>query len=49
MWSSGQSSCIQIQMSGFDSQRYQIFSERVPLSLVSTLWSRLKEKVAAPA
>jgi hypothetical protein len=38
----GQSSWIQIQRSGFDSRRYQIFLEvvgleRVPLRLVSTL------------
>jgi hypothetical protein len=41
-WSSGQSSWLQIQRSGFDSRRYQIFSEvmrleRGPLSLVSTI------------
>jgi hypothetical protein len=41
LWSSGQSSCLQIQRSGFNSQRYQIFWEVVglelgPLSLVST-------------
>jgi hypothetical protein len=40
--SSGQSSWLQIQRSGFDSQRYQIFwevvgLERGPLSLVSTI------------
>jgi hypothetical protein len=42
LWSSGQSSWLQIQRSGFDSQRYQIFwevvsKERGPLSLVSTI------------
>jgi hypothetical protein len=42
LWSSGQSSWLQIQNSGFDSRRYQIFwevvgLERVPLSLVSTI------------
>jgi hypothetical protein len=42
LWSSGQSSWLQIQRSGFDSQRYQIFwevvgLERGPLSLVSTI------------
>jgi hypothetical protein len=42
LWSSGQSSWLQIQSSGFDSQRYQIFREvvgleRGPLSLVSTI------------
>jgi hypothetical protein len=41
LWSSGQSPLLQIQRSGFDSRRYQIFSEvvgleRSPLSLVST-------------
>jgi hypothetical protein len=41
LWSSGQSSCLQFQRSGFDSQHYQIFCEvvgleRDPLSLVST-------------
>jgi hypothetical protein len=41
LWSSGQSSWLQIQRSGFDSRRYQFFSqvvgfERGPLSLVST-------------
>jgi hypothetical protein len=39
-WSSGQNSWLQIQRSGFDSRRYQIFwevmgLERSPLSLVS--------------
>jgi hypothetical protein len=42
LWSSGQSSWLQIQRSGFDSQCYQIFWEVVglewdPLSLVSTI------------
>jgi hypothetical protein len=42
MWSSGQSSWLQIQRSGFNSRRYQIFwevvgLERGPLSLVSTI------------
>jgi hypothetical protein len=42
LWSSGQSSWLQIQKSGFDSRRYQIFwevvgLERGPLSLVSTI------------
>jgi hypothetical protein len=41
LWSSGQSSWLQIQRSGFDSQLYQIFwevvgLERGPFSLVST-------------
>jgi hypothetical protein len=38
LWSSGQSFWLQIQRSGFDSRRYQIFFlvglERGPLSLV---------------
>jgi hypothetical protein len=42
LWSSGQSSWLQIQRSGFHSQRYQIFwevmvLERGPLSLVATI------------
>jgi hypothetical protein len=42
LWSSGQSSWLQIQRSGFDSQRCQIFwevvgLERGPLNLVSTI------------
>jgi hypothetical protein len=42
LWSSGQSFWLQIQRSGFDSRRYQIFWEAVglkrgPLSLVSTI------------
>jgi hypothetical protein len=41
LWSSGQSSWLQIQKSEFDSSRYQIFWEKAglepgPLSLVST-------------
>jgi hypothetical protein len=53
MWSSGQSSCLQIQRSGLDYPRYQIFREvvgleRGPLSLVSKLRSYLEEKAAAP-
>jgi hypothetical protein len=41
LWSSGQSSWLQVQRSGFDSRRYQIFWEAVglergPLNLVST-------------
>jgi hypothetical protein len=47
--SSGQSSWLQIQRSGFDSQRYQIFwkvvgLERGPLSLVSTTEELLGRK-----
>jgi hypothetical protein len=42
LWSSGQSSCLQIQRSGFDSRRYQIFwkvvgLERGSLSLVTII------------
>jgi hypothetical protein len=53
MWSSGQSSWLQIHKSGFDSRRYQIFCgvlglERGPLSLVSTTEELLDWKVAAP-
>jgi hypothetical protein len=49
LWSSGQSSWLQIQKSGFDSQHYQIFSEvegleRGPLSLVSTIEKLLGRK-----
>jgi hypothetical protein len=53
LWSSGQSSWLQIQRSGLDSRRYKIFRdvvslERGPLNLVSTTEELLKEKVAAP-
>jgi hypothetical protein len=49
LWSSGQSSWQQIQGSGFDSRRYQIFEEVVclewgPLSLVSTIEGLLERK-----
>jgi hypothetical protein len=49
LWSSGQSSCLLIQRSGFDSLRYQIFREvvdleRGPLSLVSTTEKILERK-----
>jgi hypothetical protein len=49
LWSSGQSSCLEIQKSGFDSRRYQIFGEVVglecgPLSLVSTTEELLGRK-----
>jgi hypothetical protein len=49
LWSSGQSSWLQIQRSGFDSQYYQIFwevvgLERGPLSLVSTIQELLERK-----
>jgi hypothetical protein len=49
LWPSGQSSCLQIEMSGFDSRRYQSFREvvgleRGPLSLVSTIEELLGRK-----
>jgi hypothetical protein len=48
LWSSGNSSWLQIQKSGFDSRRYQIFwevgLERGPLSLVSTIQELLGRK-----
>jgi hypothetical protein len=49
LWSSGQSSWIQIQRSWFDSQSYQIFCEvvgmeRGPLSFVSTTEDLLERK-----
>jgi hypothetical protein len=53
LWSSGQSSWLQIQRSGFDSRLYQIFwevvgLERGPLSLLSTTEELLDRKVAVP-
>jgi hypothetical protein len=59
LWSSGQSSWLQIRRPGFDSRHYQIFFkkkrkktvmglERGPLSLVSTTEELLDRKVAAP-
>jgi hypothetical protein len=49
LWSSGQSSWLQILRCGFDSRRYQIFREvvgleRGPLSLVSTIEEILRRK-----
>jgi hypothetical protein len=49
MWSSGQSSWLQIQTSVFDSRHYQIFRkvvglEQGPLSLVSTIEELLERK-----
>jgi hypothetical protein len=48
VWSNGQSSWLQIQRSGLDSRRYQIFLvvglERGPLSLVSTTEELLERK-----
>jgi hypothetical protein len=53
LWSSGQSSWLQIQRSELDSRRYHIFwevvgLERGPLSLVSTTEELLEKKVATP-
>jgi hypothetical protein len=52
LWSSGQSSWIQIRRPGFDSRHYQkkkvVCLERGPLSLVSTTEELLDRKVAAP-
>jgi hypothetical protein len=52
LWSSGQSSRLQIQRSGFDSRCYQTFCEvvgleRGPLSLVSTTEELLGRKSSA--
>jgi hypothetical protein len=49
LWSSGHNSWLQIQRSGFDSRRYQIFwevlsLERGPLSLASTIEGLLGRK-----
>jgi hypothetical protein len=51
VWSSGQSSWLQIPSPGFDFRRYQIFwevagLERDPLSLVSKIEELLERKVA---
>jgi hypothetical protein len=53
LWSSGQSSWLQIRRPGFDSRHYQkrkevVGLERGPLSLVSTTEELLNRKVAAP-
>jgi hypothetical protein len=52
LWSSGQSSWLQIRRPGFDSRHYQkkkvVGLERDPLSLVSTTEELLDRKVAAP-
>jgi hypothetical protein len=52
LWSSGQSSWLQIRRPGFDSRNYQkkkaVCLERGPLSLVSTIEELLDRKVAAP-
>jgi hypothetical protein len=53
LWSNGQSSWLQIQRSGFDSRRYQMFwevlgLERSPLSLVSTTEEVFGRKSSGP-
>jgi hypothetical protein len=52
LWSSGQSSWLQIRRPGFDSRHYQKKKwwvlERGPLSLVSTTEELLDRKAAAP-
>jgi hypothetical protein len=52
LWSSGQSSWLQIRRPGFDSRHYEkkkvVGVERGPLSLVSTTEELLDRKVAAP-
>jgi hypothetical protein len=52
LWSSGQSSWLQIQRPGFDYRHYQkkkvVCLERSPLSLVSTTEELLDRKVSAP-
>jgi hypothetical protein len=50
LWSSGQSSWLQIRRPGFDSRHYQknvVGLDRGPLSLVSTTEELLDRKVAA--
>jgi hypothetical protein len=51
LWSSSQSSWLQIRRPGFDSQHDQkkvVGLERGPLSLMSTIEELLDRKVAAP-
>jgi hypothetical protein len=51
LWSSGQSSWLQIRRPGFDSRHYQkkvVGLKRGPLSLMSTTEELLDRKVAAP-
>jgi hypothetical protein len=52
LWSSGQSTWLQIRRPGVDSRHYQkkkvVGLERGPLSLVSTTKELLDRKVAAP-
>jgi hypothetical protein len=51
LWSSGQSSWLQIRRPGFDSRHYQkkvVGLERGPFGLVGTTEELLDRKVAAP-
>jgi hypothetical protein len=52
LWSSGQSSLLQIRRPEFDSRHFQkkkvVVLERGPLNLVSTTEELLDRKVAAP-
>jgi hypothetical protein len=53
LWTSSQGSWLQIQTTGFDFRRHQIFLELVglergPLSLVNITEELLDKKVAAP-
>jgi hypothetical protein len=51
LWSSGQSSWLQIRRPGFDSRHYQknvVYLKRGPPSLVSSTEELLDRKVAAP-
>jgi hypothetical protein len=52
LWSSGESSWLQIRRPGFDSRHYQKKKveglERVPLSFMSTIEELLDRKVAVP-
>jgi hypothetical protein len=52
LWSSGQSSWLQIRRPGLDSRHYEkktvVGLERGPLSLVNTTEELLDRKVAAP-
>jgi hypothetical protein len=52
LWSSGQSSWLQIRRPGFDSRHYHkkkvVSLERGPLSLVSTIEKLLDRNVAVP-
>jgi hypothetical protein len=53
LWTSGQSSWLQIQSPGFIPRRYHIFGKvvglkRSPPSLVITIEEQLEKKIAAP-